>query len=84
MADTGHQRAGVSLSIQHGKDEISMTVAEAYKVHRNAVRNVGRDRGYTARGLEDALKVLNPFWAAKGSAYVTVEMIEAWDKEHSA
>lgn len=58
-----------------------MTVREAYRIHRTASRNVGKGKGYTARRLDEALAVLEPFWAANGSVYVTEEMIEAWDKK---
>lgn len=56
-----------------------MTLREAYRIHRNAARNVGRGKGYTARGLENALPVLEEFWAEKGSCYVTDKMVEDWD-----
>lgn len=60
-----------------------MTVKEAYAVHRTASRNVGKGKGYTARRLPEALAVLNPFWAANGSTYVTSKMVEDWDKAHA-
>jgi predicted GNAT family N-acyltransferase len=60
-----------------------VTLAEAYKIHRNASRNVGRGKGYTARNLDEALKVLHEFWADNSSVYVTQEIVEAWDKAHA-
>lgn len=59
-----------------------MTVKEAYRIHRNAARNVGRGKGYTARGLDEALVVLKAFWAHTGTGtYVTSEMVEKYDNE---
>lgn len=60
-----------------------MTVREAYRIHRNAARSVGRGKGYKARGLDEALAVLEPFWAANGSTYVTDEMVDRWDRDHA-
>lgn len=64
-----------------------MTVREAYAVHRTAVRNVGRGRGYTHRfpeRLEAALEVLHRFWDDVGTAaYVTQDMVDDYDRRHS-
>ena len=62
-----------------------MTGREAYRIHKNAARSVGRGKGYKARGLDEALKVLEPFWKENGGGvYVTWEMVDKWDKEHAA
>jgi hypothetical protein len=62
-----------------------MTVKEAYAVHRTAVHNVGKGKGYTHRfpeRLEEALVVLNRFWDYVGTAtYVSHDMVEKYDKE---
>jgi hypothetical protein len=65
-------------------EKAEMTVAEAYRIHRNAARNVGRGRGYTAQGLDEALQVLGKFWAETGTGiYVTRAMVEEYDKRQS-
>lgn len=59
-----------------------MTVREAYRIHKNAARNVGRGRGYQARGLDKALPVLKKFWAETGGGvYVTQEMVTRYDAQ---
>ncbi len=60
-----------------------MTLAEAYRIQRNAARNVGRGKGYRARNLDAALAVLEPFWAEHGSVYVTPNMIASWDNDRN-
>lgn len=59
-----------------------MTLKDAYRIHRNACRSVGRGKGYKARNLDEALKVLEAFWAENGGWYVTSEMVEEWDRTH--
>ena len=70
----------VSAWIMYNEGMTTMTVREAMAVHRTAARNVGKGKGYTARRLDEALAVLNPFWNANG-VLVTEEMIDAWDKK---